>query len=73
MQKRKNKKTKKITQINFFTNLPVRQESDYRSIQKEDDVKSEFFPLWSIKRKRARYQANQKGGKKETDSWDKLC
>ena len=59
--------------ITYFKNLPLRQESDYRSIKKEEDVKSECFPLWSIKRKRARYQADQKGSKKDTDSWDELC
>ena len=35
--------------------------------------KSECFPLWNIKRKRARYQADQKGNRKDTDSWDELC
>ena len=59
--------------ITYFGSLPVRKESDYRSIKKEEDVKSECFPLWNIKRKRARYQADQKGSKKDTDSWDELC
>ena len=29
--------------------------------------------VWNIKQKRARYQADQKGSKKDTDSWDELC
>ena len=59
--------------ITYFGSLPVRNESDYRNIKKEEDVKSECFPLWNIKRKRARYQEDKKGSKKDTDSWDELC
>ena len=43
--------------INYWYSLPVRQISDYDDIQKGEDVKSEYFPLWDIKKKRARYQA----------------
>ena len=34
---------------------------------------SECFPLWDIKKKRARYEADKKGNKKDIDSWDELC
>ena len=59
--------------ITYFASLPVRKESDYKSIKKEEDVKSKGFLLWNIKQKRARHQADQKGSKKDTDSWDELC
>ena len=59
--------------ITYFKNLPLRQESDYKLFKEDEDVKSECFPLWNIKRKRARYQADQKGNRKDTDSWDELC
>ena len=59
--------------ISYFASLSVRQESDYRILKKEEDVKSECFPLWNIKSWGARYQADQKGSKKDADSLDELC
>ena len=58
--------------INYWYSLPVRQISDYDDIQKGEVFKSECFPLWDIKKKQARYQANQKGSKKDIDAWDVL-
>ena len=59
--------------ISYWSSLPVRQSSDYQLMNKGDEVKSECFPLWDIRRKRARYQADQKGSKKDIDAWDELC
>ena len=59
--------------INYFSSLAVRKSTDYKTMNMNEDVKSECFPLWDIKRKRARYEADKKGNKKDIDSWDELC
>ena len=59
--------------INYFSSLAVKKSTDYKMMNINEDVKSECFPLWDIKKKRARYEADKKGNKKDIDSWDELC
>ena len=59
--------------INYFSSLAVRKSTDYKMMNINEDVKSECLPLWDIKKKRARYEADKKGNKKDIDSWDELC
>ena len=59
--------------LSYYSSLVVRKSTDYKNMKKDEDVKSECFPLWDIKRKRARYQADQRASKKDIESWDELC
>ena len=58
--------------LQFYDSLPEREPSNYK-IRTEGEIKTECFPLFSLKRERARYEADQRGSNKDKDSWDDLC
>ena len=56
---------------NYLDSLPDRDEKDYHTTSTE--VQSECFPLFTIKRKRAQYEADQRGSAKDNDAWNDHC
>ena len=56
---------------NYLDSLPDRDEKDYHATSTE--VQSECFPLFTIKRKRAQYEADKRGSAKDNEAWSDLC